>query len=686
VLRNQALAKGSGADGVIGGVMDGSRDREESYPVFWQAYCVFATVHVLLCGYEAYRNSPTRNELAHLAAGVSHLAFQRFDLYRVNPPLVRSVAALPVVLASPKTDWTAYTFEPTDRREDRVGGRFAELNGHRFPFLMILARWACIPFSLVGGWVCGRWAMRLYGIPSGILAMTLWFFSPMVTGHALLITPDAHAAALAICATYCIWNWLNQPRWEKVFGTGLVLGLAELTKFTLLVLYPVIVSLWVMYWLRGSLRGEADQTRPPSERPAFRQLIVLLLLSVLTINLGYAFEGTFRTLGDYRFQSRLFTGLPKDHSSSPPHGQKSRFADTFLDSLPIPLPVNYVQGIDTQRLDFERGIGPSYLFGTWQQRGWWYWYLYALLLKTPLGTLTLLGLTIFVTVSCSWAKRPWRDELTVLLPAIGVFLLVSSQTGFTIHLRYTLPAFPFLFIWASKVARVFELRCFTRKRLALATMVIVAIIWSVASSLSIYPHSLSYFNELAAVLPTSADATYPKPISKSGEDRGLLWRIGYLLTAGPRNGPRHLLDSNIDWGQDLFYLKDWLDKHPDVKLDGLACYGSYPATLAGIPETPMPPTSPASEPERMGHSDSTAEGGGAADQSGPDPGWYALSVNYIYGRDRQYRYFLNFEPVAMAGYSIHIYHITWEEANQVRRELGMPELRQAAETDKAQAP
>ena len=59
---------------------------------------------------------------------------------------------------------------------------------------------------------------------------------------------------------------------------------------------------------------------------------------------------------------------------------------------------------------------------------------------------------------------------------------------------------------------------------------------------------------------------------------------------------------------------------------------------------------------------------------GPLPGWYALSVNEIYGRSRQYRYFLNFQPVATAGYSIYIYHITIDEANQVRRELGLPEL------------
>jgi hypothetical protein len=54
-----------------------------------------------------------------------------------------------------------------------------------------------------------------------------------------------------------------------------------------------------------------------------------------------------------------------------------------------------------------------------------------------------------------------------------------------------------------------------------------------------------------------------------------------------------------------------------------------------------------------------------------------VSVNEIYGRTQQYRYFLRFEPVAMAGYSIYIYHITPDEANRVRRELGLSELTNA---------
>ncbi|MDR1491863.1 MAG: hypothetical protein LBT05_03965 [Planctomycetaceae bacterium] len=58
----------------------------------------------------------------------------------------------------------------------------------------------------------------------------------------------------------------------------------------------------------------------------------------------------------------------------------------------------------------------------------------------------------------------------------------------------------------------------------------------------------------------------------------------------------------------------------------------------------------------------------------PQPGWYALSVNHLYDREKQYRYFLNFEPADKIGYSIYIYHIMPEDANRVRRETGLPEI------------
>jgi hypothetical protein len=522
---------------------------------------------------------------------------------------------------------------------------------------------------------------------------------------------------LGISAGYTFWRWLKAPSLRRAAVAGTVLGLAELAKTTWIILFVA----WPMIWLVRNWIAANGVSRECCFRQV-SQLAVALATSLFVINVPYGFEGAFTRLGDFKFVSRSLAGADMIRGSATESA--NYFCRSWLASVRVPLPKDYVIGIDLQKRDFEIPRY-SYLRGEWQSPGWWYYYLYALAIKEPLGTWCLVVLAVGMTAR-DWRKKrrpaltpvpspetgegriPWRDEMAVLVPGLAILAFVSSQTGFSVHSRYVIPALPFLFIWASKVGRVFEKRvsatsasldgnsphplplsrerargvigwfC-SRKQPVMAVLVALALIWSVVSSLSVYPHSLSYFNELAAVLPTPADASYPTSVETSNESM-----LSRIISAGPRNGPRHLLDSNIDWGQDLFYLNDWLNTHPEVKLDGLAYWGSYPATLAGIPETPMPPTGPVLEKgtgtigaeHPSGRSGQLSQSPIPASQDlGAKPGWYALSVNEIYGRSQQYRYFLNFNPVATAGYSIYIYHITLDEANRVRRELGMEELK-----------
>src|SRR5258707_13717548 len=68
-------------------------------------------IDVVLLGWSALEHSPTWDEVGHLPAGVSHWRFQRFELYRVNPPLVRMVAALPVLFVDAKHIWWRFSDE-----------------------------------------------------------------------------------------------------------------------------------------------------------------------------------------------------------------------------------------------------------------------------------------------------------------------------------------------------------------------------------------------------------------------------------------------------------------------------------------------------------------------------------------------------------------------------------------------
>ena len=243
---------------------------------------------------------------------------------------------------------------------------------------------------MAGSILCYFWAAQCYGGSSGIIAAGLWTACPYVLGQGCLIGSDLPSAAIGVAAVYCFWHWLRTPRWLGAVITGVVLGLAELCKFTVLVFYAILPVLWVAY--------RVPEWKTILGRDWLRQggmLAFALMVSIYVVNCGYLFEGTFTPLADFHFQTKLFAGYASLQDIPPEGG--NRFAGTWFGKLPVPLPSNMVQGVDIQQYDFERGL-PSYLRGTWADHGWWYYYLYALLIKIPLGVWVLVVLTIGVNI------------------------------------------------------------------------------------------------------------------------------------------------------------------------------------------------------------------------------------------------------------------------------------------------
>jgi hypothetical protein len=576
--------------------------------------------------------SPAYQEFAHLSSGVFIWSKQNFEIFDVNPPLPKMVASLPIVILKCNVPQL-----PPKRHHQRVEQDVAWLfitnNLDLHIKYLKISRLFCF-FSIAALILFFTFFCLDMVFSAKIFFCVLFFTSPYIIAHGTLVSPDVFSAVFAIVSVYFFERWLKCP--EILDGTiaGIVLGLAALTKFTLLIFYPLFIAMWILYRL-----PEIKTITKKDWFQQLKQIIVLFVVSVVVINMGYYFNGSGKLLGTFRFQTTLLTGCKTPDDV--PRGGGNRFVKTPLAYFPMPLPSNFIQGIDTQRLDFERGL-ESYLRGEWSEHGWWYYYLYALLIKTPLGVIGLFLLAIFCTFLQKGYTIAWRDEMIILLPGIILFVFVSSQTGFSVHSRYIIPALPFFFVWTSKVGRAFSL-----KRPIVATIASILLVWSVFSSLSIYPHSLSYFNELAAILPMPEDKNYPQPppeISKmTWQKKTFLQKTKHILTSGSRNGARHLLDSNIDWGQDLFNLEYWYKSHPEASNMKIAYWGSYPLGLTELP----------SKEKNINYNDL-------------QPGWYALSVNYIYGVE-QYRFFFNFEPVAMAGYSIYIYHITQNDINKLHQ-------------------
>jgi hypothetical protein len=584
---------------------------------------VLLAAHATLLLVSSWLQSPTRNEVAHVPAGLSYWEYGTFSLYGVNPPFGKLLATLPTLALHPNTAGVEFPEYPGHRPEWDVARRFAADNAANYFAIMWSARLAGIVWSVLGGWLIYRWGGDLCGPRAGPLALAVWTFGPNVLAHAPLVTPDIPCAVSALAATYVFRNYLRSGTWPSAVLAGVLLGVAQLTKFTLLILYPLWPALAILHAL-----DRANTTfRAVPALIRLLQGLTIILLSVVVLNLGYGFVGSWTALGDYEFVSASFTGQAPD--DGPVVASGNRFRETWLKGVPVPLPVDYLLGIDLQRKDFE-GKLPSYLRGEWRDHGWWYYYLYALAVKVPLGTLALVGWAAALTTARLRSSATWTEELTVWLPALVVLGFVSSQTGYTHHLRYVLPAAPFACVGVGTLARFL-----VPGRRYFGGLVLLLLTASAISSLRVYPHSLSYFNELAG---------------------------------GPERGYEHLADSNIDWAQDMFFLKAWADRHPEARPLGFACYYIDYRHVIGTFYGQVPPDPPV---------DARFVNPREAEAYGPWPGWYAVDVTSMLSKG--YTYFRRLKPVDRAGYSIYIYHITPDQANRVRRDMGLPPLEPPAQ-------
>ncbi len=583
--------------------------------------------HALLLAASARVHSVTFDESAHIPSGLSHWQTSTFAAYRVNPPLPRMLAVLPLLAAGPRLADAEIVADrdPFHRPEWALGRRFADDNRDRYHDLVFLARLAGIGWSVLGGVLVYRWGREVYGHRAGLAALALWCFEPTVLGHAVIVTPDVPAAVATLLAAYLFRGWLLRPSWGTAQAAGLGLGVALLTKFTALVLVPVFAVLAAVFAWRPPPGG-------PRLGPAVRaaQLAAAAGMALAVVHLGYEYRGAGRRLKDVPFVSRAFAGDLSAGGRFPElGGAGNRFRGTWLGELVLPVPEDFARGIDVQRRDFEEmpKYGDSYLAGRWQAGGWWYYYLYGMAVKWPLGQLALLlGAASLGLWRGHPRNAPWREALALGLPAAAVLAAVSSQTGFSHHVRYALPAWPFLLIVAGKLGGLAAPGRWWPAGVAVAGLLAFA----AASSLRVYPHSLSYFNEAAG---------------------------------GPENGPAHLLDSNIDWGQDLLFLKDWADAHPECRPLRVVCLSLV-------------------DPEVWWGGEAGRNKAAEDDPAdfGPQPGYYAVSVNALYGKRVDgapagyYEMFREQTPFARIAYSTRIYRFTPDEADLMRRRMGLPPL------------
>jgi 4-amino-4-deoxy-L-arabinose transferase-like glycosyltransferase len=618
------------------------------------------------------RENPTIDEVVHLPAGITYWQRGTFKVYHHNPPLVKMVAALPVLFSNPNTtaiygssDWRSEYPAPAS-----VAFRFMEHNAGRFLAFCTQARLLMPLFALLGGWVVFVWSRRLYGDLGGLLSLVLWTFCPNVLAHGRLITSDMGATALGAAATYVFWRYLHAPTWRWTAWAGIALGIGQLTKFSLLLLYVIWPVIWLIFEVA---RWDGACWTSRVGRAALQGLLIVGI-SILVIDLGYGFEDVGIPLGKFDFASRTLTVEGKtprafktgnDLLDESWKRRVNRFRGSWMGAIPAPLPKHFLLGFDEQKIEAD-GVPqqwltpdypdptavtgyPVYLDGVHRRHGWRDYYFRCLVYKTPEGTWVLALASFVVLIASRRAKAAWPDELVLIVMPASVFLAMSFLTDINLGLRYILPMFPYVFISIGKTARWAE-GLAGRARWAAWGAITAAALATVAASLSIHPSYLAYFN---------------------------------VISGGPDRAPARLIDSNLDWGQDLVGLREWVRAHPSKQPIGLAYFGQISPSIFEAQNDGfawfVPPARPNTIKARYGSPHQTLP-------TRVEPGVYAISATYVYGLPyrvddptpgawrgawnslgQSWSYFQLLKPFHRIGHSILLYDVTPEQAERLNR-------------------
>ncbi|MBI3190751.1 glycosyltransferase family 39 protein [archaeon] len=403
--------------------------------------------------------------------------------YRFHPPLGYYINSI-LLYADNKPVWNDRPFDMTNI-----------IGVYGIDYYLFLTRLPIAIMSLILGIFIFVWARKLYGDKAAIFSLILFCFEPTIIAHSAVATTDMTAATFVFIAMYFFWRFYERRTNYNGVVAGIFLGLALLTKFTALLLLPIVLFLFLYKF-----------------RPIRKNIKLIVLYFALAFVVVWGFYG---------FQVDTINNTVHSIDKSQDFINKT-FGDaekTVINSvINTPLPAaSYFTAFGYNIYHSYEGHG-AYLFGQYSEHGWLYYYILAFAIKATIPLIIF----IFIFLAFMLARKMKFDlskEIFVLVPII-IFFVVLSALKLNIGLRHLLPVYPFLFVILGKL---FQVKFKKAKRRIFNAIVILLVVWSIAEAMLILPYNMSYFNEFV----------------------------------GPRNGYLYLSDPDVDWGQWLKYLSTY---------------------------------------------------------------------------------------------------------------------------------
>lgn len=508
--------------------------------------------------------SPVMDELVGPAVG---LAQWRGDsgFLDVHPPLARLLHGMallgtdaPIPYSSNRCDSRralqicvnemaiAYFYQPAVSDPDALLDRARRIN-------QLLAAVGLLLSCLVALIVGGRPALIICGL--------LFLTSPMWIAHGRIATNDMPYTIFSLAALITWWRFRATDNLRWLILLGPLCGAAFSAKFSAI---PLLIGLGLVIAIDAFTNPEKLAAAVKLKEKKWLGALIALMLPaggfILTVLIVYG--GSLISL--LRDLILLFTRMEMGHA--------------------------------------------AYFFGKTSMHGWTWYFPVAFLIKTPVGTLLLISITLVLALKHgikAGLKSIWNTwSIPFLVPGF-IFALMSLSSSVNIGLRYWLPLYPILFILVGYAVSTI------RVRRGWGLLLSVILLINIASTWRAYPHYLSYFNE---------------------------------LVGGSAKGYRYLSDSNLDWGQDLAGLKKTLD---DRGIDRviLASFSPVPPAHYGLSYQWLYSIFNRENPDA-----------GPVEQA---PNHLAVSVSLLTGQYApDLAWLKDIEPIDRVGWSIHLFDIT----------------------------
>jgi Dolichyl-phosphate-mannose-protein mannosyltransferase len=474
----------------------------------------------------ALRETQTWDEGIHLSAGYAYLTRSDFRWNQEHPPLAKLLSALPLLFFHPELPVSTEGWRKLD--ETQMGIDFLYHNRASADLLLFAGRSMTMLLSLLFLVAIAWLVRRRLGPAAALLTVTLCAFDPNLIAHARYVTTDFPVTVFSFLTALLWMEYLLSGRPRDLVLAAVAFALALVTKFSALLLLPALAILYVIRWWQE-----------PSEFPVRRAAAVGTIFAGITL-LTVAAVYWPETLRCVR------TAVPP-LASSVKRGNLIGEA-LYRSGRWFHLPEHaFLAGLG-KVAEHNQGGHASYLLGMRSDKGWWYYFPVVFAVKSTMAALA--AALVLLGAGMAALRRQVRAVPFVwfglLVPPV-IYFVFSMTSAINIGMRHILPVYPFLYVAVavllcggplpygrgSEGASEPQVQGLTDEsvrptslRLRYALILLPAL--QIAECASIFPDYLAFFN---------------------------------AISGGPGNGPHYLVDSNIDWGQDVKKLREWLRAH-----------------------------------------------------------------------------------------------------------------------------